>query len=100
MPTGKKKVIKSPTSFYEYPFNNTAHYHVLKRYNFSCYVYLYFIYSLCFYLLICFTLKYFLIKHGILFTNFAHVEFEASFQLFLCCSVFNFDFFLEPKKYI
>ena len=26
-------VIKSPTSFY-----NTAHYHVLKRYNFSCYV--------------------------------------------------------------
>ena len=33
----KKKVIKSPTSFFEYPFNNTAHYHVLKRYNFSCY---------------------------------------------------------------
>ena len=32
----KKKVIKSPTSFYEYPFNNTAQYHVLKRYNFSC----------------------------------------------------------------
>ena len=33
----KKKVIKSPTSFYEYSFNNTAHYYVLKRYNFSCY---------------------------------------------------------------
>ena len=32
----KKKVIKSPTSFYEYPFSNTAHYHILKRYNFSC----------------------------------------------------------------
>ena len=32
----KKMVIKSPTSFYEDPFNNTAHYHVLKRYNFSC----------------------------------------------------------------
>ena len=31
----KKKVIKSPTSFYEDPFNNTAHYHVLKRHNFS-----------------------------------------------------------------
>ena len=31
-----KMVIKSPTSFYEYPFNNTAHYHVLKRYYFSC----------------------------------------------------------------
>ena len=32
----KKKVIKSPTSFYEYSFNNTTHYHVLKCYNFSC----------------------------------------------------------------
>ena len=33
----KKKAIKSPTLFYECPFNNTAHYYVLKRYNFSCY---------------------------------------------------------------
>ena len=31
-----KMVIRSPTSFFEDPFNNTAHYHVLKRYNFSC----------------------------------------------------------------
>ena len=32
----KEMVIKSPTSFYEYPFNNTAHNYVLKRYNVSC----------------------------------------------------------------
>ena len=53
-----------------------------------------------FYLLIYFTIRYFLIKHGILFTNFVRVEFECMFHLFLCCSVFNFDFFLEPKKYV
>ena len=31
-----KMVMKSPILFYEYPFNNIAHYHVLRRYNFSC----------------------------------------------------------------
>ena len=35
-PRGKKMVIKSSTSLYEDSFNNTAHYHGLKRYNFSC----------------------------------------------------------------
>ena len=34
-PQVKKKVIQSRTSFYEYPFSYTAHYHVLTRYNFS-----------------------------------------------------------------
>ena len=32
----QKMVLKSRTSFYEYPFNNTAHYHVLTLYYFSC----------------------------------------------------------------
>ena len=32
----QKMVLKSRTSFYEYPFNNTAHCHVLKLYYFSC----------------------------------------------------------------
>ena len=36
-PTGKKMIVESRTSFYVYPFKNTAHYHVFKRYNFSCY---------------------------------------------------------------
>ena len=31
-----KMIIKSRTSFYEYPFNNTAHCHVLTRYSISC----------------------------------------------------------------
>ena len=47
-----------------------------------------------------FTIRYFLIKHGILFTNFVRVEFECMFSFVFNCSVFNFDFFLEPKKYI
>ena len=36
----------------------------------------------CFYLLIYFTIRYFLIKHGILFTNFVGVEFECMFSFF------------------
>ena len=33
-PTGKTR--ESRTLFYEYPFINTVHHYVLKRYNFSC----------------------------------------------------------------
>ena len=34
----------------------------------------------CFYLLMHFTIRYFLIKYGILFTNFVRVEFECMFS--------------------
>ena len=39
-------------------------------------------------------------KHGILFTNFARVEFECMFSFVSLLFIFNFIFFLEPKKYI
>ena len=47
-----------------------------------------------------FFLRYFLIKHGILFTKFARVELNACFHLFLCCSFLNLNFFFELKKFI
>ena len=57
-----KMVIKSRTSFYEYPFNNTAHYHVLKRCNFSYLIEVIFVY--------CFNLYY--------IASITHVDFVHS----------------------
>ena len=42
--------------------------------------------------LLSFFLRYFLIKHGILFTNSPVLNLNARFHLFLCCSFLNLQY--------